>query len=302
MQVTAMYQGLKYITLPFLQPIMPVFTLNCRDRLLVILRPAVMGILNLTPDSFYDGGKYANETSMLRRVEDLLREGAAIIDVGAQSTRPGATLTSETEELQRLLPAIRSIRKNFPDAFLSVDTFRSNVAAACIEEGAAIVNDISGGQEDERIFAVAAHHHCPLVLMHRAGNFKTMHRHAEYRHFLSDILDYFVHALEKARLYGVKDIIIDPGFGFSKSLHQNYYLLKNLKTLQLLDRPILAGISRKSMLYKPTGTNAAQALNATTAAHMIALQNGASVLRAHDVKEAMECIRIFELLMDADDL
>ena len=272
------------------------FTLNCKGKLLAVDTPIVMGILNLTDDSFYDGGKYISEAAVLARVEQMLADGATIIDIGGMSTRPHAAAVSEEEELKRVLVPIGMIHKHFPDAILSIDTVRSSVAEAVILQGVSIVNDISGGTEDEQIFRVAAKYSCPLILMHRQGNLQTMHQEISYTHLLTDILDYFTRQIGKATEAGIKDVIVDVGFGFSKTIDQNYSLLKNISVFEQLNRPLLAGLSRKSMLYKLLNTTAENALNATTIVNTIALQNGSAILRVHDVKEAMECIKIYNQL------
>jgi dihydropteroate synthase len=269
-------------------------TLNCKGKILMLDSPLVMGILNVTPDSFFDGGKYSNSIDIIMQADKMLFEGAAIIDIGGFSTRPNAEMISEAEELSRILPATELLHNHFPDAVLSIDTFRSNVAEAAIKNGVSVINDISGGTEDERIFEVAAKYNCPLILMHKQGKLHNMHQHTIYNDVLNDILDFFTKQLKKAKDAGVKDVIIDVGFGFSKTIEQNYFLLKNLAVFKLLDKPVLAGISRKSMLYKMLGTTAQQSLNATTAANMIALQQGAGILRVHDVKEAVECVAIWK--------
>ena len=261
--------------------------------LLSIESPVVMGILNVTPDSFYDGGKYTRQQDILKHVEIMLQQGATIIDIGAQSTRPNAGLVTEEEELARIVPAVEWIHKEFPDAILSADTFRSRVAEESIQSGISMINDISAG-EDPLMFSIAAKHKTPLIIMNRSGDFNSMHQPGNYVNFLSDIVDFFTAKIKQATDLGIYDIIVDPGFGFSKTILQNYSLLKNFKVLEMLDKPLLAGLSRKSMLYKPVNSTAEIALNLTTAANMIALQNGASILRVHDVKAAMECISVYE--------
>ncbi len=256
--------------------------------------PLVMGILNLTPDSFYDGGTYKNNDAILKAVEIMLHDGASIIDIGGQSTRPNAALISEEVELERTLTAIQKIHTYFPEAILSIDTFRSVVAESAIQEGVSIINDISAGTEDERIYEVASKYSCPIVLMHRQGSFDTMHQDIFYKDLMVEVLDYFFKKINHLKTVGVKDIIVDPGFGFSKSIEQNYHLLKHLEVFAQLEKPILVGLSRKSMLYKLLDISPSKALNATSLAHLIALQQGASILRVHDVREAMECIKIFE--------
>jgi dihydropteroate synthase len=277
---------------------MKYFTLNCKGKLLTMDAPIVMAILNTTPDSFFDGGKYNHEKEILLHVEQQLKDGATIIDIGGMSTRPNAELISEEEELKRVLEPIKSIHQHFPEAILSIDTFRSKVAEEAVLHGVSIINDISGGTEDERIFEVAVKYTSPLILMHKQGSLQTMHQKQKYENLLVDILDFFIAQTAKAKEFGIKDVIIDVGFGFSKTIEQNYSLLKNLRIFEQLEKPILVGLSRKSMLYKLLNTTAENALNATTIANTIALQNGASVLRVHDVKEAVECVKIWKMLND----
>ena len=269
------------------------FTLNCKGKLLTIDVPVVMGILNLTSDSFFDGGKYSNEAAILNRVEQMLNDGATIIDIGGMSTRPNAEIITEEEELKRVVKSISTIHQYFPDAILSIDTFRSKVAEEAVLNGVSVINDISGGTEDVRIFEVAAKFSCPLILMHKQGSLQTMHSETAYNNIITDILDYFAVQTEKAKNFGIKDVIIDVGFGFSKTMEQNYRLLKNLSVFKQLNKPILVGLSRKSMLCKLLNIKPDLALNATTAVNMTALFNGASILRVHDVKEAMECVKIY---------
>lgn len=274
------------------------FTLHCKGKLLHADKPLVMGILNLTTDSFYDGGKYFQEKAVLLRVEQMLQQGADIIDIGGMSTRPNAEIIDEVEELDRVIEPIRKIRAHFPEAILSIDTFRSRVADEAIRHGVSIVNDISGGTEDEAIFAVAAKYGCPYILMHRKGNMETMHKDTFYDDLLEDMLVYFTRQITKATEAGIQDVIIDVGFGFSKTIQQNYSILKHLSVFQQLDKPILAGLSRKSMLYKLLNTTPDHALNATSIVNTIALQNGAGILRVHDVKEAVECVKIYKQVTD----
>lgn len=274
------------------------FTLHCKGKLLHADKPLVMGILNLTTDSFYDGGKYFQEKAVLLRVEQMLQHGADIIDIGGMSTRPNAEIIDEVEELDRVIEPIRKIRAHFPEAILSIDTFRSRVADEAIRHGVSIVNDISGGTEDEAIFAVAAKYGCPYILMHRKGDMETMHKDTFYDDLLEDMLVYFTRQITKATEAGIQDVIIDVGFGFSKTIQQNYSILKHLSVFQQLDKPILAGLSRKSMLYKLLNTTPDHALNATSIVNTIALQNGAGILRVHDVKEAAECVKIYKQVTD----
>lgn len=272
------------------------FTLNCKGKLFDLSTPKVMAILNITPDSFYDGAKYYDEKTVLVQVEKMLQDGADIIDIGGLSSRPNAEIISEEEELKRVLPIVKSIHQQFPEAILSIDTFRSNIAEEAIKQGVSIINDISAGSEDARIFDVAATYNCPLILMHRKGNSKTMQQQTNYENILVEIVDYFIDKVQILRQKKVNDIIIDVGFGFSKTLEQNYFLLNNLAVFKQFNLPILAGLSRKSMLYNLLQTTAEQALNATTAVNMIALQNGARLLRVHDVKAAKECVLIYNQL------
>ena len=257
-----------------------------------------MGILNITPDSFYDGGKYKNELEFLTQTEKMLHEGATFIDVGAYSSRPGAVHISEKEELSRILPVIDLLMKYFPEIILSVDTFRSEIAQKTIENGAAIINDISGGKMDENMFQTVADLQVPYILMHMLGTPQNMQQNPVYEDVTKDIIRFFSEQIFKLHQLKVNDIIIDIGFGFGKTLQHNYEILSNLGLFKNLDAPILVGVSRKSMLYKPLGITANEALNATTAANTIALLNGANILRVHDVKEAVEAIKIVNQLRE----
>ncbi|MDY0780273.1 dihydropteroate synthase [Tenacibaculum sp. IB213877] len=267
-------------------------TINCRGTLINLSTPKVMGILNITPDSFFDGGKYKNEKDILAQVEKMLTDGATFIDVGAYSSRPGATHISEKEELQRIVPVIELLVKNYPEIIISVDTFRSKIAEKTIEAGAAIINDISGGKMDENMFATVAELQVPYIIMHMQGTPQNMQKNPHYENITKELISFFSEQIFKLHQLKVNDIIIDVGFGFGKSLEHNYELLKKLSFFNSLDVPMLAGISRKSMLYKPLNISAQKALNATTVANTIALLNGANILRVHDVKEAMEAIKI----------
>lgn len=274
-------------------------TINCKGNLIDLSSPKVMGILNITPDSFYDGGKYKNELEFLTQTEKMLHEGATFIDVGAYSSRPGAVHISEKEELSRILPVIDLLMKYFPEIILSVDTFRSEIAQKTIENGAAIINDISGGKMDENMFQTVADLQVPYILMHMLGTPQNMQQNPVYEDVTIDIIAFFSKQIYKLHQLKVNDIIIDVGFGFGKTMKDNYVLLSNLSLFKQLDVPILAGISRKSMLYKPLKIAAKEALNATTVANTIALLNGASILRVHDVKEAVEAIKIVKLLKES---
>ncbi len=273
-------------------------TINCKGALIDLSEPKIMGVLNITPDSFFDGGKYNDEKSVLSQVEKMLEEGATFIDVGAYSSRPGANAISEAEELQRILPIIQLLTKAFPRAMVSIDTFRSEVAIKCLEAGAALVNDISAGRLDENMLSTIAHYKVPYIMMHMKGTPLNMQQKTEYQDLLTDILYYFSERVMAARALGIHDIIVDPGFGFAKTLEQNYSLLQQLELFQNLDLPLLVGLSRKSMIYKTLETTAEQALNGTTALNMVALTKGANILRVHDVKEAAECVKLYSSLMN----
>jgi dihydropteroate synthase len=256
-----------------------------------------MGILNVTPDSFYDGGRFRNTSSVMRQVDQMLEEGATFIDIGAYSSKPNADDVSQAEELQRILPVVELIIKNFPEILLSIDTFRSDVAKQCIDAGASIINDISAGHLDKNMLKTVAKLQVPYVMMHMRGTPKTMQQKTNYDNLLNEILFYFSERIAKARALGIIDLVIDPGFGFAKSLEQNYELLNKLELLKMTDLPILVGLSRKSMIYKTLNSSAENALNGTTALNTIALQKGANILRVHDVKEAMECIKLTQQLI-----
>lgn len=267
-------------------------TINCKGNLIDLSTPKVMGILNLTPDSFYDGGLYKNEKDILQKVETMLFEGATFIDIGAYSSRPNAEHISEKEELKRSVPIARLLLKEFPKALISIDTFRSNVAKECIESGAALINDISSGKIDDKMLETVSHLNVPYIMMHMKGTPQTMLKQSNYTNLLKDILFYFSERITDAKSLGIKDIIIDPGFGFAKTVEQNFELLNNLNLLKILELPIIIGVSRKSMIYKTLKGSAQDALNGTTVLNTIALQKGASILRVHDVKEAIESIKL----------
>ncbi|MCK0108871.1 dihydropteroate synthase [Flavobacteriaceae bacterium S0825] len=267
-------------------------TINCKGTLIDLSTPKVMGILNITPDSFYDGGRYKNDASILNQVENMLSEGATFIDVGAYSSRPGANHVSEAEELKRIIPIVELLIKQFPSINLSIDTFRSNIANECINLGAAIINDISGGKLDKKMLETVGKRGVPYVMMHMKGTPQTMQQHTDYNDLIKDIIYYFSERVAEARSHKINDIIIDPGFGFSKTLEQNYSLLNHLELLNMLEQPMLVGVSRKSMIYQLLDTNPNEALNGTTSLNTIALLKGAKILRVHDVNEAMECIKL----------
>ncbi|WP_445736300.1 dihydropteroate synthase [Mariniflexile sp.] len=271
-------------------------TINCKGKPIDLSSPKVMGILNVTPDSFYDGGIHKNQAAILKHVELMLNEGATFIDIGAYSSKPNADFVSEDIELQRILPIVALVLKNFPKTLISIDTFRSNVARQCIEVGAALINDISAGKLDENMLQTVANLHVPYIMMHIKGTPQTMQQHTTYTNLIKDILFYFSERMAAARSLGIVDMIVDPGFGFAKTLEQNYELLNHLELFKMIEKPILVGISRKSMIYKKLDTTANEALNGTTVLNTIALQKGASILRVHDVKEAMETIKLVESL------
>jgi dihydropteroate synthase len=253
-----------------------------------------MGILNVTPDSFFSGSRINNVESLLVQAEKQLTEGAQILDIGGMSTRPNAEMINETVEKNRILPAIRAISRAFPKAIISVDTFRSAIAKACVEEGAHIINDVSGGSLDEKMYETVAKLDVPYILMHTKGTPQTMESLTQYDDVALDVLDFFIEKVGILRGARVKDIVLDVGFGFAKNTEQSFELLRKLSVFKILECPILAGISRKGMIWKTLGITAEEALNGTTAAHVFALQGGAKILRVHDVKAAVETIRIFE--------
>ncbi|NNC34035.1 MAG: dihydropteroate synthase [Croceitalea sp.] len=271
-------------------------TINCKGKLMDLSQPKIMGIVNLTPDSFYDGGQIANADQLVQKVGKMLEDGATFIDIGGYSSRPGADHVSEDEELHRILPAVNLILKEYPNAYLSIDTFRSRVATKCLQVGATLINDISAGLLDENMFDVIAKFKVPIIMMHMRGTPQNMVSKSGYNNIAKDLISYFSERVALANQKQINDIIIDPGFGFAKKREQNYELLSKLKLFESFEIPILVGLSRKSMIYKTLNTNPAEALNGTTALHMVALMNGANILRVHDVKEAKECITLFEEL------
>jgi len=272
-------------------------TLNCKGKLIDISTPKVMGIVNTTPDSFYDGGTSYTTTSALKQVEKHLIEGANFIDIGGYSSRPGAKEISEVEELARVIPVIKAISNQFPEAIISIDTFRSEVARQSIQNGASIINDISAGELDNKMFQVVSNLQVPYIIMHMQGKPKNMQDNPEYNNIIIEIGKYFAKRVNQLRTLGTNDIVIDVGFGFGKTLDDNYQLLANLSHFEFLELPILTGISRKSMVYKQLDITPENALNGSSTLHMIALQNGSSILRVHDVKEAVECVKLYEKLL-----
>lgn len=271
-------------------------TINCLGNLIDLSVSKVMGIVNVTPNSFYDGGKYQDEKSVLSQVEKMLVEGATFIDIGGYSSKPSAEFVSEQEEISRLIPIVDLVLKNFPDTLISVDTFRANVAKEAIQNGACMVNDIAAGSLDANMMETVAQLQVPYIMMHMKGNPKTMQSLAHYENITKEMLFYFSEKVALARSFGINDLLIDPGFGFAKTLEQNFQVLNNLELFQMVELPLLVGVSRKSMIYKTLETTPEFALNGTSVLNTIALQKGASILRVHDVKEAVECIKLVSQL------
>ncbi len=271
-------------------------TINCKGQIIDLSTPKIMGILNITPNSFYDGGKYSLEKNAIAQVEKMLNEGATFIDIGAYSSKPNAEFVSQDEELIRIIPVVKAILKEFPNALLSIDTFRSSVAQVCLNNGAAMINDISAGSLDEKMMEVISKYNVPYIMMHLRGTPQTMQNQTNYDNLIKDMITYFSDKVNKARSLGINDLIIDPGFGFAKTTDQNYEILSNLELFKILELPILAGISRKSMIYKPLGVTSNDALNGTTVLNTIAISKGATIIRVHDVKEALECVKLCEKL------
>lgn len=268
------------------------YTLNCKGRLLVIDKPLVMGIINTTPDSFYEGSRFMGESGVLKQAEEMLKAGADILDIGGQSTRPNSSTVSVEEELQRVTGAIESLHYNFREAVISIDTYYARVAAEAVAAGASIVNDVSAGLVDPAIITTTGALRVPYICTHIKGTPATMQQHATYDNVTRDVLDFFIQKTAECHKAGIKDVIIDPGFGFAKTPTHNFTLLKNLALLKMLDKPILIGLSRKSSVYKTLGITAREALNGTTVLNTIGLLNGAHILRVHDVKEAKEAVTL----------
>ena len=270
------------------------FTLNCRGRLLVIDDPIVMGVINVTPDSFYSGSRVILEDKIIEQATKMLDEGATIIDIGGQSTRPGSKYITPEEELERVLPAIEATRSIAREFYISIDTFHHTVAKESILVGADMVNDVSSGDMDDEMISTVAALNVPYISMHMQGTPQTMHENTQYNNLLADVIDYFIKKLEVYKSAGIKDVIIDPGFGFGKTIPQNFKLLKHFSAFKIFEKPLLAGLSRKGTIYKTLGITAKEALNGTTVLNTLALQNGADILRVHDVKEAKEAIALFK--------
>lgn len=274
----------------------PQTTLNCVGRLLDLSRPVIMGIINVTPDSFYAGSRFTELTAILQQAEQMLSEGAQVLDIGGMSSRPGARVITAEEEMQRVAPVIQALTQRFPEAIVSLDTVYAHSVRAGYDLGVGLINDISAGRLDSAMYPTVAELGLPYVLMHMQGQPGTMQSNPVYTDVVTEVLDFFIAEVGKLRSLGVKDIVLDPGFGFGKTITHNYQLLKNMHVFQILDAPLLAGLSRKSMIYRFLHIEPEQALNGTTALHMIALQQGAKLLRVHDVKPAAEVIKLWEML------
>lgn len=274
--------------------------ISCKGKLIDLSTPRVMGILNITPDSFYEGSRLENAEEALKKAEQMIDEGVDFLDIGGMSTRPGSEVLSENDELNRVIPVIEIILRNFPETLISIDTWRSKVALEAVETGAAIVNDISAGSLDAELFQTVAKLNVPYILMHMQGTPQTMQKNPVYKDVVLEVNQFLSEKIFELRKLGVSDIILDPGFGFGKTIDHNYSLLKNLNLIGFGEFPILAGLSRKSMIKKLVGVDEKNALNGTTAVNMIALQNGANILRVHDVKEARQCVEIWKELKTVD--
>lgn len=268
-------------------------TINCKGNLIDFSTPKVMGILNITPNSFYDGGKFVEESEILLQVKKMLSDGAEFIDIGAYSSKPKAVYVSEEKELKRIVPVVSLIMKHHPKTLISIDTFRSEVARVCIENGASIINDISSGSVDEKMMETIAKYNVPYIMMHKRGTPETMQSLTNYENIVKELLFYFSEKVALARSFGINDLIIDPGFGFAKILDHNYEILQKLELFKILEIPMLVGVSRKSMIYNSLKCTPEDALNGTSVLNTIALMKGTKILRVHDVKEAVECVTLF---------
>ena len=270
------------------------YTINCKGKLLVLDKPIVMGIINATTDSFFEGHLTKGIAEITALAGKMITDGAVIVDVGGQSTRPGSRKIGVDEETARVIPVIEAIKNAHPDALISIDTFYSEVAKIAVDAGASIVNDISGGQFDETMLTTVAALKVPYICMHTKGLPATMQQNPQYENVVKEVLDYFIKKIEDCKQAGIHDVIIDPGFGFGKTIAHNFKILQSLNIFSMLEKPILAGLSRKSTIYKTLGTTVENALNGTTVLNTIALMNGASILRVHDVKEAVEAVTLYE--------
>jgi dihydropteroate synthase len=279
-----------------LQALLTKISINCCGRLISLESPKVMGIINLTPDSFFKGSRVGSDQTVLNQAEKMLQDGAAFLDLGGQSTRPGADKVGVEEELKRVIPGVKQIIKEFPNAIISIDTFYGEVARQAILEGACIINDVSGGDEDPKMFEVVKELRVPYILMHKKGNPQTMQANPKYQDIVLEVCNFFSKKLNKLAEFDLADIVLDPGFGFGKNLAHNYELLNRLDVLKIFELPLLIGVSRKSMVQKVVNTDSDGALNGTSSIHQIALNKGAKILRVHDVKDAVESVKIFEAL------
>ncbi len=273
------------------------FTLNCKGRLLIIAEPIVMGIINTTPDSFYAGSRFSSTDAVVEKAGQFLEAGAAILDIGGQSTRPGSSPISASEEMERVLTPLAALSKAFPAAFISIDTWHVSVAREAISAGASIVNDVSGGLNSTEMTDLLANQQVPYILMHIQGVPASMQKDPQYENVTREVLDFLVRRKNELQAAGIRDVIVDPGFGFGKTISHNFELLRNLAVFGMLDAPILVGLSRKSTVYRTLGITAEEALNGSTVLHTMALMNGANILRVHDVKEAVEATRLYRALI-----
>lgn len=274
------------------------FTINCNGKLLNLEKPVVMGIINATPNSFYDASKQNTIDAALKKTEQMLQEGASIVDIGGQTTKPGSIAISAEEELERVVPIIASIHQHFPEAIMSIDTYYSKVAEEAVSAGASVVNDISGGLLDDAMIETVAKLKAPYICMHMQGKPENMQQNPVYENVTQNVLQFFIERIDTCTKAGIKDFVVDIGFGFGKTIAHNFQLLKELEVFKMLQKPILLGVSRKSSIYKTLGITANEALNGTTVLHTIGLQNGATILRVHDVKEAIECIKLREAVYE----
>ncbi len=272
------------------------FTLNCKGKLLSLEKPLVMGIINVTPDSFYGGSRFESGDLILQAAEKMLNEGASILDIGGQSTRPGSTELTAAEEIQRVIPAIHVIHERFPEAILSVDSFYASIAEEAVAAGASIINDISAGERDAGMIPFAAAAGTPFICMHMKGKPVNMQHQAQYEDVTREVLDFFIQKKQQCMEAGIRDLVMDPGLGFAKTIAHNFELLRNLPVFQMIGCPLLVGVSRKSTVYKSLGISATDALNGTTVLNTVALLNGAAIIRVHDVKEAVEAITLLQAL------
>ncbi|HTQ65444.1 MAG TPA: dihydropteroate synthase [Puia sp.] len=272
------------------------FSLNCKGKLLIAEQPLVMGIINITPDSFYSSSRFINKGDILKQAAKMLEEGAAILDIGGQSTRPGAEQLSIDEEAGRVIPAIELIHQQFPEAILSVDSYHSQIVIQAVSAGASIVNDITAGNGDELMFETVSRLNVPYICMHMKGDPRNMQRNPVYDNVITELLDFFIRKKNECNKAGIKDIILDPGFGFGKTIHHNFEILNHFDSFKILDCPLMIGVSRKSTIYKTLGVSVQEALNGTTVLNTIGLLKGAGILRVHDVKEAREAVKLISTI------